>query len=282
MLVCASFSFQFLSVQNKDYLECKLRSPPGSLPLPSQDASMKRSVSAVVSSSYSGKKSDRYHHHHSSSQSSNGGRTPSQDIDEKTARERRKARIADPFTYTVCVGMKPSNAHYYLHDDEEVVRLLTSLALSSQRMAQTRAADIQSALASHPGGSPIATGANVGTLRAATIRTNLSGPNTPATAGANVFTMRPADIPTSPPLPQASLSANLQYGFQHAVAQPHPTVNVGLKRTSFGKPSSPSSGVGHKATSESESELDSEDEEFLRQKKFASKNRSLGGMRRAL
>ena len=46
-----------------------------------------------------------------------------------------------PFTFTVCVGMKPSNAHYFLHDDDEVLKMLLSLATCSQRMAQTRLMD---------------------------------------------------------------------------------------------------------------------------------------------
>ena len=41
----------------------------------------------------------------------------------------------------MCSILQPSNAHYYLHDDEEVVRLLQAMATSSQRMAATRAAD---------------------------------------------------------------------------------------------------------------------------------------------
>ena len=50
----------------------------------------------------------------------------------------RSRNPPSPFTFTVCVGMKPSNAHYYLHDDEEVLKTLHSLATCSERMQQSR------------------------------------------------------------------------------------------------------------------------------------------------
>ena len=56
---------------------------------------------------------------------------------------RSKQHPPSPFTFTVCVGMKPSNAHYFLHDDDEVLKMLLSLATCSQRMAQTRLIDNQ-------------------------------------------------------------------------------------------------------------------------------------------
>jgi trehalose 6-phosphate synthase/phosphatase len=34
-------------------------------------------------------------------------------------------------TYTVCVGIKPSNAHYYVHDTQEVLKVLSSLSMAS-------------------------------------------------------------------------------------------------------------------------------------------------------
>ena len=53
----------------------------------------------------------------------------------------RSKNPPSPFTFTVCVGMKPSNAHYFLHDDDEVLKMLLSLATCSQRMQQSRLMD---------------------------------------------------------------------------------------------------------------------------------------------
>ena len=50
----------------------------------------------------------------------------------------RNRNPPSPFTFTVCVGMKPSNAHYYLHDDEEVLKTLHSLATCSERIQQSK------------------------------------------------------------------------------------------------------------------------------------------------
>lgn len=40
-------------------------------------------------------------------------------------------KCSEPNTFTCCVGLKPSNAHYYLHDDDEVLAVLESLAACS-------------------------------------------------------------------------------------------------------------------------------------------------------
>jgi len=37
-------------------------------------------------------------------------------------------------TFTVCVGIKPTNAHFYVHDDEEVSQVLQALAHCTTRM----------------------------------------------------------------------------------------------------------------------------------------------------
>src|SRR5206468_4152568 len=80
-----------------------------------------------------------------------------------------------------------SNAHYYLHYDEEVIRLLSALATSSQRMAQSRAADER-----------------------------FGGLITPIQATTGPTNIRPIDIPTSPPLPMGSPQA--QFALQQATA----------------------------------------------------------------
>lgn len=209
----------FLSVQNKDYLESKIRpahlhsqlalmhthGSTGSI-LPSQDA-IKRSMSAAATVQHSRNSSSTGKDRGNKSSGGGGGNG---ELDEKTARERRKNRITDPFTFTVCVGMKPSNAHYYLHDDEEVVRLLQALGTSSQRMAQSRDADrraqAQSGLLTIP--SPPSAGSASGTASSA--RHSSSGANAWAA-------LRPADIPTSPMIPTTPATA--QYAMQQATAQ---------------------------------------------------------------
>jgi hypothetical protein len=39
---------------------------------------------------------------------------------------------ADPYLFTVCVGLKPSNAHYFLNSTDEVLRSLYGLVLRDQ------------------------------------------------------------------------------------------------------------------------------------------------------
>lgn len=46
--------------------------------------------------------------------------------------------VRPPSTFTVCVGMKPSCAHYYVHDDEEVIKMLEVLAVCAARLVETR------------------------------------------------------------------------------------------------------------------------------------------------
>jgi hypothetical protein len=213
------------------------------------DASLKRSMSAVGAHQV---KSGR------EQKALNQSRQMAAEIDEKAVRERKKARIEDPFTYTVCVGMKPSNAHYYLHDDEEVVRLLSALGTSSQRMAQTRAADNKAL--NNPAGSPIAGGKSIGPASVATGRGGGSG----------VFSLRPADIPTSPPVPTSSLQAN--YAMQQST--------MALKRNAS-LASRPQQKPASDSESEEDQDLDEEEAEFLRQK-AASKGQGFGGIRKAL
>lgn len=74
-----------------------------------------------------------------------------------------------------------SNAHYYLHDDEDVIKLLYALATCSQRMAASRLVE------------PDGDGAG----------------NQAASSSAPIVPSNPADIPTSPPLVYSStLSGN--------------------------------------------------------------------------
>jgi hypothetical protein len=271
----------FLSVQNKDYLEGKLRAPAhgqfahqhshpliGGL-LPSQDTALKRSMSAASSG-----KSNR--DRAAATQARVAG-----DIDEKTARERRKTRIADPFTFTVCVGMKPSNAHYYLHDDEEVVRLLSALGTSSQRMAQTRAADNKAlgvGVGVGPGGSPTITGGLGGSKAFGSMPSV-----TVARPGA--FYLRPADIPTSPPVSGSgscfgsgsTAATQANYALQQA------TLSMRGKAKSLPTAHHRSASASASDESVSEEEPDSEDEEEeFRRKKQSTRTMGGGGLRRAL
>lgn len=194
------------------------------------------------------------------------------ELDEKTARERRKTRIADPFTFTVCVGMKPSNAHYYLHDDEEVVRLLTALGTSSQRMAQTRAADNQ-ALA-NPAISPpnTITGKNFPTQTLTSVNTSRGG-------AAGAFALRPADIPTSPPLNTSTMQAN--YAASSSLKKQHGSLtmprNASLvnRPRQVGPPPAESEDEEDDDDDDDGDDVDEEEAEFLRQK--ASQKKQLGG-----
>lgn len=114
----------FLSVANKDYLEGKLR-PCGPTAaasammhrgqsnielLPSQ-AGMQRSMSAsavssAASSAHSRNSSAVPPSKHGAATKTGTATGAAQDLDEKTAAQRRKNRMPDPYTFTVCVGMK--------------------------------------------------------------------------------------------------------------------------------------------------------------------------------
>jgi len=195
----------FLSVQNKDYLEGKLRQQAaallgGNALLPASEQALKRSMSAAPPG----------HHSRTTSTTRNNasGVGAGGEVDEKTARERRKNRIADPLTFTVCVGMKPSNAHYFLHDDEEVVRLLHAFSLASQRIAHTRdmdaralsmAAQMRQQHQQQQQQQSVANAAGSGAGAAASRPASVA--NLTVMPPRNPGILRPTDIPTTPPVP---------------------------------------------------------------------------------
>jgi len=286
----------FLSVQNKDYLEGCLRSgfyaslhPPhaphpypthsyiSGTEMPGQEK-VKRSITAVTTAAAA-------HHHKQGGlqrgerDRESGGRERGSSLRNNEAgedaagskkKEKEGKKTTDPFTFTVCVGMKPSNAHYYLHDDEEVIRLLSALATSSQRMAQTRAADTrayQGMMIPPP---------NLNTLQAVPAMGRPARGSLPS-----LQSLRPADIPTSPPL-SVSGAAPVQHTY---TLQKATEALQRLKRQQRQR--------GHEPESASEDELDegddddddenddddddSDEEELMRQKQMARRSGLLGG-----
>lgn len=70
----------------------------------------------------------------------------SPDVDNPSA----DSKVKDPFVFTVTVGMKPSSAHYYLNNENEVLSLLEALTRSPavpslEASSETSAADPSSA-----------------------------------------------------------------------------------------------------------------------------------------
>jgi hypothetical protein len=65
---------------------------------------------------------------------------PGEEKERDTLKELGKERDKkfDPNTFTLCVGIKPSNARFYLHDHEDVAKLLQALAICSERMGSRR------------------------------------------------------------------------------------------------------------------------------------------------
>jgi trehalose 6-phosphate synthase/phosphatase len=63
------------------------------------------------------------------------------DRDEDSNTNRLSRRTHLPNLFTTCVGIKPSNAHYYVHDDEEVrhlIEILVSIQLDSPSRLSSR------------------------------------------------------------------------------------------------------------------------------------------------
>ena len=112
----------FVAINNKDYLKANLRHVDGTVIRPAKEPA---ATSTGTSSNTTG---------------SDANKDTSAEVDDDEKLPTKKGN-PDQFTFTVCVGMKPSSAHYFLHDDEEVLKMLLSLATCSTRMAQTRSAD---------------------------------------------------------------------------------------------------------------------------------------------
>jgi hypothetical protein len=45
-------------------------------------------------------------------------------------------KVVNPYTLTVAVGIKPTNAMYFVHDHEEFLELLQAMAVCSARFVK--------------------------------------------------------------------------------------------------------------------------------------------------
>jgi trehalose-phosphatase len=63
---------------------------------------------------------------------------PGEEKERETLGREQRDKKFDPNTFTLCVGIKPSNARFYLHDHEDVAKLLQALATCSERMGSAK------------------------------------------------------------------------------------------------------------------------------------------------